>query len=67
MIELTKEQKIQIVENRRMIVARNIFELQVDIVVMTVQGRTEEIEILNKRIDELNATDVSLQEFMNTL
>ncbi len=66
-IELTKDQKIQIIDNRRLIVARNIFELELDVVVMTSQGRLDEVEVLNKRMEELKATDASLEEFMNSL
>lgn len=67
MIELTNEQKLQILENRRMIVARNAFEVEVDIVVMTAQGRKDEVDILSNRIAELRATDVALQEFIKTI
>lgn len=67
MIELTKEQKMQIINNRRLVVARNIFELEVDIVVMNTQGRTDEVAVLNKRIEDLRLTDLSLQEFTATL
>lgn len=67
MVELTKEQKRQIVDNRRLIVSRNIFELEVDIVVMNTQGRSEDVLALNKRIEELKLTDLALQELAATL
>ena len=67
MAELSKDLKVQIITNRRLSVARNIFELEVDIVVMESQGRAEEIEVLKNKIEELRVTDLSLQEFMATL
>lgn len=67
MIELTKDQKIQMVSSRRQSVSRNIFELQLDIVVMNSQGRTDDVTVLNQRIAELENTDLALQQFIETL
>lgn len=66
MIELPIEQKRQIIENRRVIVARNKFEFEIDIIVMTARGRTEEVAILNQQIEELAATDLALLELLKT-
>lgn len=67
MIDLTKEQKLQIIENRRIIMARNVFELQVDVVVMETQGRTDDVNMLNQRIDELIAADKALLLFIESV
>lgn len=66
-IELTKEQKIQIVNSRRLSLSRNIFEHQLDIVIMTSQGQTGNAATINQRIQELEATDAALVEFIETL
>lgn len=67
MNELTKEQKIQIITNRRLNVSRNIFEFELDIVVMTAQGRTEDVALIKTKIEELKAADTSLQQLIDSL
>lgn len=67
MIELAKEQKIQIIEQRRMTISRNIFDLELDVVVVTSYGRAEDVEAIKKRIEELKSADLSLQQLINTL
>lgn len=67
MLPLSKDQKVQIVNNRRLSVSRNIFDIQLDIVVMESQGRIDEIALLNQRIAELQATDDALVQFIETL
>lgn len=67
MNELTREQKIQIVNNRRYNVSRNIFEFELDIIVMGAQGRTEDAEVMKGKIEELKNADLLLQQFIESL
>jgi hypothetical protein len=67
MFELTKEQKIQIINGRRQALTRNIFELELDIIVRGSQGRTEEVESLKQGIQQLKNADLALQELIDSL
>lgn len=67
MTELTRDQKIQITNGRRHNLSRSIFELELDIIVMAAQGRTEDVELLRGRIAQFKDADSVLAELIQTL
>lgn len=67
MLELDKDAKIQMIINRRTIMARSVFELELEAVLLETTNRPDELSRVQTRISDLKNADEAFEQMLKDL